>query len=190
MPRYRISKPLPVGTDAEDSSVASGSGALPPTTPTAATSSSTAPPPPPRNPARSAPLSPVPEVKAGSVSPPPAGQRVRPPPSAFRPVAPAVARSSKGKERSRDDQQLFPTRNGRAQWIVDPIESRRGAEIWEASERVILILGGEYLRARASVCCGLGPARRRAAARAAAPTFAHQPLASITANFHPQNLPG
>ncbi|WOO78550.1 uncharacterized protein LOC62_02G002097 [Vanrija pseudolonga] len=141
MPRYRISKPLPVGTGLENSSVASGSGAAPPTTPTAATSSTTAPQPPPRNPARSAPLSPVPEIKAGSTSPPPATQRVRPPPSAFRPVAPAVARSNKGKERSRDDQQLFPTRNGRAQWIVDPIESRRGAEIWEASERVILILG-------------------------------------------------
>ncbi|KAL1407501.1 hypothetical protein Q8F55_006934 [Vanrija albida] len=66
--------------------------------------------------------------------------RIRAPPSSFRPVA-GASRTTKGKERSREDQQLFPARNGRAQWIVDPVESRRGAEIWDASERVILILG-------------------------------------------------
>ncbi|TXT09116.1 hypothetical protein VHUM_02590 [Vanrija humicola] len=123
-------------------SAASGSRAAPPKAPSEPASSS-APQPPPRNPARPAPLSPVLETnKPGSVSPLEAAvaPRVRPPPSSFRPVA-GSARNSKGKERSRDDQQLFPTRDGRAQWIVDPIESRRGAEIWEASERVILILG-------------------------------------------------
>lgn len=69
----------------------------------------------------------------------------RPPPSAFRGARPAPPSTSpKGKERA----PAFPLapaqqRPGRAHWVIDPLESRRGAEVWAQQNRVILVLGGE-----------------------------------------------
>lgn len=69
----------------------------------------------------------------------------RPPPSAFRAVPTLNNVGPKGKGRAEPTiaQLALQQREGRAPWVTDPLETRRGAEIWQTSERVILVLGRE-----------------------------------------------
>jgi hypothetical protein len=58
--------------------------------------------------------------------------------------APSQRSARKGKERQRESDLVPLSRSGWTQWVVDPHEAHRGAEVWTRSERVILVMGGEF----------------------------------------------
>ena len=68
---------------------------------------------------------------------------------------------TKGKEK--ESRYTPPLRTGsnepvraerdRVEWVVDHIEAQRGAEIWIEQERVILVVGSEFLSCYQAACC-------------------------------------